>query len=259
MNVFLLTDVEGLAGVNDILQMDRSKPEYQNTRKLLCDSINLAVSVCFDNGATQVFYLDGHAGGGNVFEELIDKRAQKCSLDEWCELLKNGEIDCQIELGSHSRAGTIGGFLDHTISSKAIFSIKINGVEMSEQSLHAALCGKFGVPVVAVIGDEAVCRQAKEYIPNVFVGAVKNATVRNTAETYQNADEILQTTIAEALKNYQSVALYKIDEPVTVEQTFYRTDFCETAIKQYKSFHRVDARTIRKTVQSITNYSDLKF
>ena len=121
MTVFLLTDVEGLAGVNDILQMDRSKPEYQNTRKLLCDSINLAVSACFENGATQVFYLDGHAGGGNVFEEFIDQRAQKCSLDEWVRLLQNDEIDCQIELGSHSRAGTIGGFLDHTLSSKTIF------------------------------------------------------------------------------------------------------------------------------------------
>lgn len=173
INVFLLTDVEGIAGVDSITQMDRTSPEYENTRKLLSDSINKAVSACFEANADKVYYLDGHGGGGNVFEDLIDPRAQKCSLQEWVELLKSGSIDCQIELGAHAKAGTINGFLDHTISSKTIFSIKINGIEMCETSLHAALCGKFGVSVIAVIGDEAICRQVKDYIPACFTCAVK--------------------------------------------------------------------------------------
>ena len=70
-------------------------------------------------------------------------------------LLQNGELDCQIELGAHARAGTLGGFLDHTITSKAWFSHKVNGMEMSELSLHALLCAQYAVPVIACIGDEA--------------------------------------------------------------------------------------------------------
>ncbi len=260
MNIFLLTDVEGVAGVDSTDQMDRKSPAYENTRKLLCKSINEAVSACFEANADNVYYLDGHGGGGNVIENLIDPRAQKCSIEEWVRLLKSGSIDCQIDLGAHARAGTINGFLDHTIASKRIFSIKINGIEMSELSLHAALCGKFGVPVVAVIGDEAVCRQAKEYIPNCFTCAVKNATERNMAATYPNAAKKMHDTIIAAITDYKSVLPYKVSEPVTVEQTFYRTDFCESVIKkQTTAFERVDARTLKKTVPTISGYGDLHF
>ena len=261
MTVFLLTDVEGLAGVDSLAQMDRETPEYKNTRMLLCDSINKAVSACVEAGADQVYYLDGHGGGGSVFEELIDTRAQKCSsMAEWVELLKSGSIDCQIELGAHARAGTINGFLDHTLTSKTIFSIKVNGLEMGEPALHAAVCGKYGVPVVAVIGDEATCRQAKESVPDCFTCAVKNATERNTAVTYPDADKKMHDTIVAAVKQYRSVSLYRVSEPATVEQTFCRADFCESRMKkQTVAFERVDARTLRKTVPTITSYTDLRF
>lgn len=260
INVFLLTDVEGIAGVDSITQMDRTSPEYENTRMLLSNSINKAVSACFEANADKVYYLDGHGGGGNVFEDLIDPRAQKCSLQEWVELLKSGSIDCQIELGAHARAGTINGFLDHTINSKTIFSIKINGIEMCETSLHAALCGKFGVSVIAVTGDEATCRQVKEYIPNCFTCAVKNATERNIATTYPDADEKMHDTIIAAITNYKSVPPYQVSEPFTVEETYYRTDICESAMrKESAAFERIDARTLKKTVPTITSFRDLRF
>ena len=131
---------------------------------------------------------------------------------------------------------------------------------MSEPSLHATLCGKFGVPVVAVIGDEAACRQAKEYMPGCYTCEVKKATQRNIAVTDPNAYQKMRKIIVSAIENYKSVPLYKVSEPITVEQTFYRTDFCESAIKaQTAPFERVDARTLKKTVSAITDYADLKF
>lgn len=260
MNIMLLTDLEGIAGVDNIGQMDRTSQIYKNTCDLLCKSINLAVDTCFKHGAEKVYYLDGHGGGGNVNEELIDNRATKCSITEWVDLLKSGGIDCQIELGSHARAGTIGGFLDHTISSKSIFSIKINGVEMSELSLHALLASRYNVPIAAVIGDETACKQAKEYIHNIITGAVKKAYCRNEAITYLNCDEILVQTVVSALENYKKVSLYKLSLPLNVEQTYYRTDMCEKEFEKHKDVaQRVGARTLRKTVKSIEKYQDLKF
>ena len=99
MNVFLLTDLEGISGVTDIEFMNRNGEKYEKARMFLSKSINLAVKTAFESGADRVYYLDGHGGGGNVFEELIDPRAQKCSIDEWQQLLREGKIDCQIELG----------------------------------------------------------------------------------------------------------------------------------------------------------------
>ena len=260
MNIFLLTDLEGIPGVDDISQMDRTGEGYQIARKMLCESINIAVEACFQNGASVVYYLDGHGGGGNVIEEFIDSRAVKCSIQEWQQLLKAGKIDYQIELGSHARAGTIGGFLDHTLSSKAYFYIKHNGVEMSELSLHAVLCAKYHVPIIATMGDEAACRQAKEYIPDIYTGAVKVSHGRNKATTYDNYRDIITDTITRALKEPEKVSLIRYTEPLTVEHAYYRTDMCEAAFEAHKATAiRLDARTLIKTIPSIDTYADLKF
>ncbi len=260
MNVFIFTDLEGISGVTDIDFMDKANEKYALACELLCRSINSAVCACIDAGADKVYYIDGHAGGGNVREDAIDKRAIKCSLSDWQTLTASGEIDCLIELGSHARAGTIGGFLDHTVSSKSWFCHKVNGMEMSELSLHAVVSGAYGIPTVACIGDEAACAQAKEYIPNIYCGAVKKATCRNFAENYDNADEILVNTIKTALKNYRSVSLYKVDGPITVTLTYYRTDMCEKAYARCKDgVRRADARTLQKTIEKILCYDDLKF
>ncbi len=258
-NVFLLTDIEGIAGIDAMQEIDRESNQYDIATKKLCASINLAVAACFDEGANRVYYLDGHAGGGNVDERLIDQRAVKCTLSEWQELLKEGMIDCQIEIGAHARAGTVGGFLDHTLSSKSIFAIKVNGCEMSEFSLHAILCAKYGVPIIALTGDETACAQAKEYVPDIYTGAVKIADCRNAATTYPDADKILYDTVRASLANRHSVSLIPFEEPICVEQTFYRTDMCEEALEKHAdNVLRIDARTLKKTVSSISSYADLK-
>lgn len=260
MNVFIFTDLEGIGGVTDIDFIDKTSPKYTLACELLCQSINSVVRACIEAGADKVYYIDGHAGGGNVREDAIDKRAIKCSLSDWQRLTENRDIDCLIELGSHARAGTIGGFLDHTVNSRQWFCHKVNGVEMSELSLHALVSGAYGIPTVACIGDETACQQAREYVPNIYCGAVKTATCRNFATSYDNAEEILVNTVKTALKNYKSVSLYKTQDPVTVSLTYYRTDMCERVLARCgDGVTRVDARTLCKTVDAVTKYDDLKF
>ena len=260
MNVFVLTDFEGIPGVTDIDFIDRTGEKYRLGCRLLEKSINLVTQTCLDFGAEKVFYLDGHGGGGNVSCENIHPSAQCCSFDELEALLQSGDIDCVIELGSHARAGTIGGFLDHTISSKQWFSHRVNGIEMSELSMHALLFGAYGVPIAACIGDEAACVQAKEYIPEIITGAVKSAETRNIAHPYENTDAIIVDAVRTALESYKSIPPYKAQLPATVELTFYRTDFCESTLaKCGPEVERVDARTLRKRVSEIKMYRDLKF
>ena len=259
MNVFLVTDLEGIAGVTDIDFVDKTNEKYSHACRLLEQSINLAVDTCLRFGAERVYYLDGHAGGGNVAQENVHPAAERCTIADWEALLRTGGIDCVMELGAHARAGTIGGFLDHTVSSKRWFSYRIDGLEMSELSLHAALCGAYGVPVVACIGDEAACMQAKEYIPEICTGAVKIARTRNVAQNLENADEILVDTIRLALSTYQTIPPYHVQFPATVELTFSRTDFCEKALSRCSAdVERVDARTLRKRICEIRRYADLK-
>ena len=53
-------------------------------------------------------------------------------------------------IGYHAKAGTENAVLDHTISSSVVRSIRVNGIEMPELGLNAAIAGCFGVPVVLV-------------------------------------------------------------------------------------------------------------
>lgn len=260
MNVFLLTDLEGIPGVTTIDQMERGTPKNLDAREKLCAWINKTAAYCRQYGADRIYYLDGHGGGGNVDESRIDPTLIKCSIPDWERLLANGMIDCQIELGAHARAGTIGGFLDHTVSSKEWFRYTLNGEEQSELSIHAILCGAYGVPIVACIGDEAACEQAKEYIPEIVTGAVKKASCRNLCVDYPNPEEILEKTVRQALENYKSVSTVSASLPATVELTYYRTDMCEKAMGKAKcKFLRKDARTLQKQIFKVESYSDLKF
>ncbi len=248
MNVFLLTDLEGIPGIFSIDQLDRQSENYVFACEKLTRTINLATELCKKYGAENIYYLDGHAGGGNVFEEKIDNPAMKVTIDGWAQLLKEKKLDCVLELGCHARAGTFGGFLDHTNSSARVFEYRINGAVHGELSSHAVFCGAYGVPTVFCCGDEAACSHAKEYIPDIVTVSVKIAHKRNECKGYENTDAILEKAIAQALAKYQSIKPYDVPEIITVQMTFYRTDMCEDALERAKfPCKRVDARTLERT------------
>lgn len=249
MNIFLLTDLEGIPGIFSIDELDRKSENYVFAREKLTHTINLVVSFCKKYGAENIYYLDGHAGGGNVFEDKIDSSAQKITIDKWAQLLKEKKIDCILEIGSHARAGTQGGFLDHTNSSAKVFEYRINGIVHGELSSHAVFSGVFEVPVILCCGDEAACAQAKEYLPDIVTAPVKIAHKRNECKGYENTDDIIEKAICEALSRYNIIKPYFVGEEIAVEMTFYRTDMCEDALEHAKfPCSRVDARTLRRTI-----------
>ena len=262
MNLFILTDLEGISGVTSIEQMERGTAGYDAACRRLEHSLNICAAAALAAGADNIYYLDGHGGGGNINPDSIVDFCKKVDIVGWQELVMSGKIDCQIELGSHARAGTIGGFLDHTLTSRAWFSYKIGDKEYSEVGIHAAFLGLYDVPVVLVSGDEVACRQAGEYIEGVFTAPVKIASVRNVAHDYDRADEILKDGVKRALAGYRTVKPHKIDLPTDITLTLYRTDMCEEILESTRfDVERLDARTIRKriTVENLKTYSDFKF
>ena len=262
MNVFILCDLEGISGVTSIEQMERGTEGYERACRSLERSLNVCAEAVRSAGAENIYYLDGHGGGGNANPDNIVDFCKRVDILGWEELIMNKKIDCQIELGAHARAGTIGGFLDHTLTSREWFSYRIGKKEFSEVGIHAAFLGLYDVPVVLVSGDEVACRQAGEYIEGVFTAPVKLATERNTATDYENPEEIIKRGVREALMHYKEIKPLKLSLPTDITLTFYRTDMCERVIKETRfDVKRLDARTITKlmTKESLKRYSDFKF
>ena len=265
MNIFILTDLEGIPGVttmDDIIP--RGTEAYDRSCRKLEKTVNLVVDTCAENGAENIYYLDGHGGGGNINPENIDPRAEKIEIEDWNVLIREGKIDCFLYVGAHARAGTLGGFLDHTFKSKVIFEFCLNGEPANELSYAAAVHGAYDVPCALCIGDTVACRQAKEYIPEIKTAVVKHATERNLCHDLPNAEQIIKDAVVDALKNYKSVPPYKVSLPATIQQTTYRSDMTDEIYARImangnpKNVERVDARTLRRVQMEINCYGDLR-
>ncbi len=264
MNVFILTDLEGISEVDSIDMMDRSTARYQEARMALMKDANTAVSACFDAGAERVFILDGHGGGGNFITEMLDPRAELISIIEMNELAKNGGFEYCVEIGSHAMAGTIGGFLDHTMNSKKWFEYSINGTPFGEVERHALFFSAYGIKIVFVSGDDAVCNEAGRFIKGITAVAVKKAEKRNTATTYdaEVSRKRIYDGVISALASPEKIEFIEYSMPLNIKLTLYRTDMCEEIIEKLSdnsNVTRLDARTLFKTIEKLTNYNDLGF
>ena len=74
MKVFIMTDMEGVAGmINFDDWVDPKGRYYEAGKRLLTLEINAAVEGFFDAGATEILVCDGHGWGG-INHELLDSR-----------------------------------------------------------------------------------------------------------------------------------------------------------------------------------------
>lgn len=254
MKIYILADMEGISGIRTMEHVFSTNPEYQEGRQLMMADVNAAVAAAFASGATEVIAADTHAAGGHQLDlSKMDPRAiyesPNCgrlmpSLDE--------SFAGVILLGHHARAGTLNGFLDHTMSSMSWFEYRLNGRVMGEIGMEAAWAGHYGVPVIAVTGDEATVQEAKELLGDVEGAVVKWAIGRNRARclSVKQAHAQISGAIARALQRVSSFKPFQPELPATVRLTFYRTDMADDlAAKQ--AVTRVDARTVEKTIHSL--------
>ena len=71
-------------------------------------------------------------------EGVADQRIAEAAVDDARD---RRDYDAAIFVGYHARAGTAPAILDHTISSGTIRAIRINGQELPEMGINAAIAG----------------------------------------------------------------------------------------------------------------------
>ncbi len=258
MNVMIMTDLEGISGVDTIDMMDMESEGYKKACLYLADDINAAVRGCFEGGADKVYVVDGHARGQNLDHSLVDHRAHVCVGTEWTDLIESGAVDAFMEVGCHAMPGTLNGFLDHAQNSKMIFTYAYNGVPRGEIFQSAAYVGAYGIPYVMVSGDLAACSEGRALLGDIEIAIVKYGIGRNTAKCLPSneAHDLIQQAAKNGCLRYKSIAPYKVILPMEIRVTFYRSDFCEIR-GVGRGRERLDARTSRRVINTIRTYSDL--
>jgi len=251
MKVYLATDMEGISLIWKPEQVSRDQgAEYEYGRRQATADVNAAIAAAYEAGATRVVGQDGHGPSSLLWDE-IDPRAEieriahtgrlQPALDE--------SFDALLQVGRHAMAGTPMAFLDHTQSSMHWFSYKLNGVEYGEIAQEAFYAAAFGVPFVFCSGDRAACEEAARPFPGVVTAEVKTAVKRNAARCLSGevARSRIRQGVLEALGKVKTFKPVKLQTPITVELTLYRTDMIDEYMSR-RGIERIDGRTLRMTV-----------
>jgi D-amino peptidase len=120
----------------------------------------------------------------------------------------------------------------------------LNGEKIGEIGMEFALAGYFGVPVVLVTGDEAACREAKTYVPEVEVAAVKQGITRGSAICLhpEKARALIREKTELALRRVKEIPPYRVQPPFELRTRYVPTSLAFTA-SQRPGVELVDART----------------
>jgi D-amino peptidase len=227
--VYISVDMEGIWGVVHGDQTSSLTGDYQAARRWMAEDVNAVVAGLFEAGASEVVVNDSHGGMRNISAEALDPRASLLSGTPKPLLMMEGvdaTFDAAILVGYHARAGSFPGILDHTISGGTVFAVKINGRELPEMGINAALAGQFKVPVAMLTGDTVTCAQARELFgPDLTTVAVKDAAGRTAARMLPRAEALakLKAGAREALGKRASLKPFVLLPPLRFELEFHNS------------------------------------
>lgn len=253
LKVFISVDMEGISGIVHSDQTTPGTAEYADGCAWMVADVNAAVEGALAAGATEVVINDSHGSMRNINPAQLHPLAILISGSPKPLSMMQG-IDASfaacIFIGYHAKAGTENAVLDHTISSSVVRSIRVNGIEMPELGINAAIAGYFGVPVVLVSGDTAVCRQTGEILgKEVMTVAVKEAYGRLAAKLVpmSEARQMIKAGVKDALARLGRVRPFKLAAPYIFELGYHVSAQADMGAMLLPSVRRVDARTLAFT------------
>lgn len=232
MKVYISADMEGISGVVHADQTDPSHAEYQRARKLMLAEVNAAIEGALAAGTKEVLVNDSHWNMRNLILEELHPAATLLSGAPKPFSMMAGidkSFDAVFFLGYHARAGSAFANIDHTYTGPDVVqNVWLNGVEVGEYGLNAALAGYFGVPVALITGDQTACAQAKELLgEDLETVAVKEAVGRVAAKNTHPAKlyPMIRAAAERALKKKRAPFVAK--PPITLRLGLARSSQAE--------------------------------
>ena len=221
MRVFISCDIEGIGCVTRPEHSTIDGREYLQSRRLMTGEVNAAVKAAFDAGAERVLVADSHNVGLNLLPEELDQRAELIMGSprplSMMEGVQQG-FEAAFFIGYHGRPGSLNAVIAHNFHSR-LMEMTINGRQMGELGLNAALAGLYGVPVALVTGDAATAAEAEDLLPWAEKVAVKDGVGAYAAQCF--SPTVCRSRIYEAawkaLHSLDSMQNFTIGEPVTLE------------------------------------------
>jgi D-amino peptidase len=262
VKIFISADMEGATGVVNVAQTDHREKEYAFGCTMMSHDVNAVIRGALDAGADSVLVNDSHWRMINIDIAGLGFGERVCLLSGSPKALTMMEgfetADAAFFVGYHAKAGTGKAIIDHTISGQVIYSITLNGKELGETGLNAAVCAQRGIPLALVTGDAAVCAEASELLGEGLVTAcVKKAHGREAAECLlpETSAEVLKEAAGEAVRRARggkSPVMDIGDGSFDLRVAFHNSKQCDRAAI-LPGVERLDGRAVRVTGTDMTN------
>lgn len=225
LKVYISADMEGIAGVVGPEQIGPSGFEYGRFREFMTDEVVAAIEGARQAGATEFVIGDSHGNGLNL---LIDRLpADVTVVRSWPRPLGMMEgidstFDAAILIGYHSGTANPQGVRAHTLSSARYTGVQLNGVEMPEAGISAAIAGHFGVPVALISGDDVAVSEAQQLIGPMEGAVVKRAIGFHSAATMtpEAARALIRDRTRDALRRLPQLRPFVLPAPIRLDVTF---------------------------------------
>ncbi len=250
MRVWISVDMEGISGIVERRQLLPGQDQYERGRISLMHDLDAVLTElrAAPDLEGDIVVNDSHDGMLNVLWDqrppgvrLISGGTKALSMNQGVE-----SADLALFIGYHAMAGTAAAVMDHTYSGE-IFRVTLNGQEVGETGINAAVAGYYGVPVGLVSGDDKLAREVGALLPSAVSVTVKEAVSRNSAlllSAYE-VDQRLRAGVTQALSRARQGSLtpYRVDSPTHWTMTLMTSDMAERAM-YCPGIQRLDGRTV---------------
>jgi D-amino peptidase len=171
MKVYLSVDIEGVVGITAWEEARKEHPDYPPFRDRMAAEAAAACEGALAAGAAELLVKDAHGSGRNLRPDDLPAPARlirgwsghpSCMLQEL-----DDSFDAVVLVGWHGPAAAGDNPLAHTLSSKSLAEVELDGARCSEFRLHALFAAELGVPVVLVAGDAGLCEEVRAANPKI--------------------------------------------------------------------------------------------
>jgi D-amino peptidase len=253
--IFISVDMEGIAGVVTGDQLSAQGFEYTRFRELMTEEANAAITAARAAGAGEIVVADSHGSMQNLLVEKLPADVQIVRGSPRPLGMMHG-IDATfggvIFIGYHAGTTNSAGVRAHSFSSATLADLRLNGVSVTEGAWNAALAGHFGVPVLAVSGDEAAVREVSSLVAGVETAVVKWPIGFHAARTLTPAAarDVIAAAVRRGMAKRTAITPHRVTTPVELEIRFknYRPS---EVLSWLPGVRRVDAHAVAFTARDM--------
>ena len=247
--IFVSVDMEGVGGVVSNEQLGPPGFEYERFRAFMTEETNVAIAAAREAGATEFVVSDSHGNMQNLLIERLPKDVLVVRSAPRPLMMMQGlddSFDGAIFIGYHASTTNPEGVRAHTMSSATLADVRLNGLSVPEAAFNAAIAGHFGVPVLAISGDDAIVKEARGLLGDVEGAVVKWAYGFHSAKTLtpEAARDVIREKVKAAMARRGSFRPYVVKTPVELEIRFKNYRPAEV-LSYLPIVKRVDAHTVR--------------